>query len=165
MTPAQIEALKHPCKTQEQLQELWDKPRHFHFPGGGKFKLALVVLAVVEEPSGFKWTASVRMYNRSKGKFKSYALWTRSDRLTAERILSSELIGAGDAAQEEVFTTSTGTHLNRPLTTEERNLMLRPHLLGSNGHKPAAISTKEEALKLVDKLEDDFIRPTNNLLN
>ncbi len=158
MTPAQIEALKNVCKTQEQLQVVWDKARHFKFPGAGKAKVALVTLAVVEEKDGLKWTSCVRLYNKHKQKFKRTGAYFPNEKLSASRMLDSELLGVGDGEKEENFTTKHGIHRNRALTAEEKKFVLFPQLLGNstNGHRPVPVITNpREAQKLVDKLVKD----------
>lgn len=132
MRPEHRLALQTICKTQEDLQKMWDNPAIFKF--NDKFQ-AWVTMCVAEdgnEPNKeLVWTACVRLANPKKRNFKSTVFWTTHEKLKARSILIDQLDSVGQALGEEEFTSTKGMHLNKKLTAEERDIVLRPQLLGN----------------------------------
>lgn len=130
MRPEHRLALQNVCKSQEDLQKIWDNPAVFKF--NSKLQ-AWVTMCVAEDgpDKHLVWTTCVRLANPAKRNFKSVVLWTAHERLKARSILIDQLDSVGQALREEEFTSTKGMHLNKRLTSEERDIILRPHILGN----------------------------------
>lgn len=128
MNQKQRKALEKVCRTQEDLQAVWDKPELFKFGS----RILCVTLCVAEDGPNKElvWAAAVRIANPKKQNFKSVVLWSLQEKLKARAILLNELEGIGAVLGEEEFASKKAMHINKRLTTEERNIMLRPHILG-----------------------------------
>jgi hypothetical protein len=129
MRPEQLLALQNVCYSQEDLQNIWDNPAPFNF---SKKHEAWVTMCVAKEGADkLLWTACVRLANPVRRNFKSSALWTTHERIKARNMLYDQLDGVGSFLGEEEFTSKKGMHLNKRLTEEERDVVFRPHILGS----------------------------------
>lgn len=128
MKPEHRLALQTVCRTQEDLQKVWNNPAVYRF--NNKLQ-AWVTMCVAEDGGKLVWTACVRLANPKKRNFKSRKLWTISETLKARSILINELDGVGSSLGEEEFSSTKGLHLARKLTAEERDIVLRPELLGN----------------------------------
>lgn len=130
MRPEQRLALDNICKTQEDLQTVWDNPAIFKF--NHKYQ-AWVTLCLAEDgpDKHLVWTTAVRLANPVKRNFKAVALWTISERLKARSILLDQLEGVGALLGEEEYTSTKAMHLNRMLTPKEKGIILAPHILGN----------------------------------
>lgn len=132
MRPEHVLALQHPCKSQEDLQKIWDNPAIFNF--SKKYKAWVTTCVAYDgglEAEHLKWAACIRLANHTKQNFKSVALWTISERLRARSILIDQLAEVGSILGEEEFRTTNGLHFNKKLTAEEVGVVLKPHLLGN----------------------------------
>ncbi len=130
MKPEHLVALQNICQSQEDLQKVWDNPAIYKF--NDKYQ-AWVTLCVAEDgpDKELVWTCCVRLANPAKRNFKSQKLWTTHERIKARNILLDQLAGVGTTLGEVEFTTISGMHFNKRLTPEERDIMLRPHILGN----------------------------------
>lgn len=129
MRPEQRLKLNNVCYSQEDLQKIWDNPAIFKF--NHKFQAWVTLCVAKEGQDKLVWTAGVRLANRVRRNFKSVALWTIHERLKARSILIDQLDGVGSVLGEEEFNSTKAIHPNRNLTSEERNIVLAPHLLGN----------------------------------
>lgn len=129
MNEIQRLALENVCKTQEDLQKVWDTPAIFKF---GTSHQAWVTLCVAQDGPNkdLVWAVAVRLANPKKRNFKSTKLWTTAERLKVRSILLDQLLGVGSPLGEEEFDTTKAMHINKRLTAEERDIILRPHILG-----------------------------------
>lgn len=152
MTPTQKEALDNVIHTQEELQEVWSKPRVFNLPGNVINRQALVVTCVVSEGEKLKWAAAVRLYHPKRQKIKRAALFTASERNMITSVLKHELKDVGYAHTEAGFRSEFALHLTRDVTDLELSAKLKPHLTGT---RPALVR-EDEAKSLLTKLEEDL---------
>jgi hypothetical protein len=131
MKPEHLVALQNVCKTQDDLQKIWDNPAVFKF--NDKFQI-WVTMCVAEEGNEphkeLVWTACVRLADPKRRKFKASAVWTAHERLRARAILFDQLAEVGQELGEEEFNSTKAMHLNKKLTPEERGIVLKPHILG-----------------------------------
>lgn len=167
MNQTQKLALAAVCKTQDDLQVVWNNPAVFKF---SKKYQAYVTMCVVEESVGdeepkLKWTAGIRLANPLKKTFKPTSTWMQDERWQAQRMLDDQLQGVGGTEIEQ-FDTRVGMHLNKNVTPAEAVLIYSPNLLAAaqtvektNGHRPQLsrkIVNPKDATKLLDKLEKDL---------
>lgn len=159
MTPTQHQAIHNIVHTDEQLQAAWNNPRRFRLPGF-KNREVLIILIVAKDRGSYKWSASARVYNPIKKKIKSPAFLTKLEQTVVKLMLISELNGVGHIDRTE-FRSKYALHLEARVTGDELGESLRPDL-ARNGK----IVDQSEAIKLLDKLEDDLrpriIKPNGN---
>lgn len=129
MRPEHLVALQNICKTQEDLQKVWDNPAVFKF--NDKFQIWVTMCVAEDGPDKtLVWTACVRLADPKRRKFKSAAVWTAHETVKARTILFDQLAEVGQALGEEEFSSTKGLHLNKKLTPEEHGIVLKPHILG-----------------------------------
>lgn len=129
MRPDQLLALQNICKTQEDLQVVWNNPWVFKL--NNKFQLWVTMCVAADGPDkNLVWTACARLANLTRKSFKNRKLWTAHEILKARTVLIDRLYGVGTSLGEEEFDTTTAMHINRCLNAEEKNIVLKPHILG-----------------------------------
>ncbi len=157
MNLLQANALRNICRSQEDLQNIWNtEARQFQLPNAGKMKLAVVNIAVVEDNGELIWTSAVRILNKKKGKLKRRETWSTIESMSAIMITSHELLGVGDESTGAQFESRHGTHFTKRLTPSEVTLALEPEVLKAIGARAVPVTSIEDARRHLRKLANDL---------